>query len=196
MRPLRSLFLGLLGLLASTVPVLGADVPVDLDQVARQRAAAEVEWQRQEQLCRSRFVVQSCLDDIAAQRRQLEQTLQRQESAAHATERQQRAQEQLERSAEKQRARDERATTAQSSESSEQARVQAQQDKVLAHQRVASSAPTSAAKAPSGRPDAVAQARQRESYLAKQRAAQERRLARDKRLREATGTPQPLPLAR
>ncbi|WP_294765554.1 hypothetical protein [uncultured Rhodoferax sp.] len=194
MRPSLNLVLCVVGLVVAQVALGAEDAPVDLEQIARQRTAAEAEWQRQEEACRSRFVVQSCLDEVAAQRRKLEQTLQVQEAAAHAAERQQRAQEQRARSEEKQRAHDERAATAQT-DASAQDRAQAQRDKVSAHQQVAA-AHASPAKTLPGRPDAATQARLREAYMAKQRAANERRLARDKRLREANSAPQPLPAPR
>lgn len=181
----------LVGLCGWLVVASAADGAAELERIARDRAQAEAQWLQQELACKERFVVQSCLDESAANRRSREQTWQAQEAAIHAAQRQQRAQEQRERTAEKLRARDEQVVPAPVDAGERQ---QVQRDKVVAHRRQAAvSASAAPGKVLPERPTAAAQAQQRDAYAAKQRAARERREARDKRLREATGAPQALP---
>lgn len=165
------------------------DVPSqDAARVQRQgidaaRARAEADFVRQEQACQSRFAVQACVDRVAAQRRAQERELKRQEAVLNAADRQQRAQEQLQRSAEKQR--DHQMQAAAPSGDTAAERLQAQQQKQHNHRQVAPAPPSVAASKPlPTAPTAAAQAASREAYVRKQRAAQERRTARDKRLQE------------
>ena len=164
------------------------DAPVpDAAQVQRQRISAErtraeVEFSRQEQACQSRFAVQACMDQIAVQRRTLARELRRQEAELHAAERQQRAQEQLQRSAEKER--DYQARAAQQTGNTTSDRLQAQQEKQQAHRKMAPASSPADKPLPAAR-SAAEQASLREAYAAKQRAAQERRMAREKRLRDS-----------
>lgn len=184
----------LTGLCGWTAVASAADGALELERIARDREQAEAQWQQKEQACQERFAVQACLDGLAAQRRAREQALQAQEAAIHAAQRQQRAQEQSARIAEKQRSRDEQAAPA-TTDGDE--RLQAQRDKVQAHRRqAAASASVAPSKDISGSPSAAARAQHREAYAAKQRTAQEHREARDRRMREATGASQALPLPR
>ncbi len=170
-----------------------SDAPVpDATQVQRQRISAErtraeAEFSRQEQACQSRFAVQACMDQIAVQRRTLARELMRQEAELNAAERQQRAQEQLQRSAEKER--DYQARAQQQTDNATPDRLQAQQEKQQAHRKMAPVSSPADKPLPAA-PTAAEQASLREAYAAKQRAAQERRMAREKRLRD---TPQPTP---
>ncbi len=163
-------------------------------RIGAERARSEADFARQEQDCQARFVVQSCVDQIAAKRRKLERELKRQEASLNAAERQQRAQEQLQRGAEKARDHAQRAAELPGDGPAE--RIQDQQEKVLAHRKVAPSPSRAASKPLPTVRTAAEQASMREAYASKQRAAQEHRAARDKRLRESTGSAPALPTPR
>ncbi len=174
-------------------PVLGfaQDAPLaQYQDIVAERTRADADFAEQEQACYARFAVQSCLDSVAAKRRVLERDLKGREAALNAVQRQQRAQEQLQRSAEK--ARDREAPALASPDNAAQ-RQQAQDEKQEAHRRLQQpSAPAS--KPLPAAPAAAEQAALRDAHAAKQRAAQERRIARDKRLRDSKGTKPALPL--
>ncbi|MDZ7919253.1 hypothetical protein [Rhodoferax sp.] len=159
--------------------------------ISAERAAADVRFSSQEQACQGRFVVQACLDDVAAQRRTLERELKRREASLNAVDRQQAAQDQLQRSADK--ARDHQNRQTEPTGDVQPERVQAQEEKQRAHLEAGRSSGDASKKTPIT-PSAAEQASLREAYAAKQRAAQERRAARDKRLRESTEKPSALPL--
>ena len=159
-------------------------------RISAERARAEAEFSRQEQACQSRFAVQACMDQTAVQRRALARGLMRQEAELNAMERQQRAQEQLQRSAEKER--DYQARTVEQTGNTTADRLQAQQEKQQAHHKVLPVNNTADKPLPAA-PTAVEQASLREAYAAKQRAAQERRAVREKRLRESTQKTPALP---
>jgi colicin import membrane protein len=153
--------------------------------ISAERSRAEADFLQQELACQSRFAVQACVDQIAAQRRILERELTRKEASLNAAERQQRAQEQLQRSAEKER--DYQARAAELTGDATSERLQAQQEKQQAHRKVAPAPASSAASKPlPPAPTAAEQASLREAYTSKQQAAQERRRTREKRLREST----------
>ncbi|WP_296470871.1 hypothetical protein [Rhodoferax sp.] len=164
------------------VPALAQDASqVQQQSITAERSRAEADFARQEQACYDRFVVQSCLDQVAAKRRVLERELKRQEASLNAAQRQQRAQEQLQRSAEK--AREREAPVAEQPDATAE-RLLAQHEKQEAHRQV--SPPSMTASKPTAvAPSLAEQAALRDAYAAKQRAAQERRAARDKRLRDS-----------
>ncbi|MBX9817070.1 MAG: hypothetical protein K2X79_03520 [Burkholderiaceae bacterium] len=174
-------------------PVLGLAQDAAQEQyhdITAERTRAEADFAAQEQTCYARFAVQSCLDRVAAQRRVLERDLKGREAALNAAQRQQRAQEQLQRSAEKVR---DRETPAPASPDNAAQRQQAQDEKQEAHRRLQQpSAPAS--KPLPAAPSAAEQAALRDAHAAKQRAALERRIARDKRLRDSKETRPALPL--
>ena len=169
------------------------DPPRQRQSISAERASADAGFSRQEQACQSRFVVQACLDDVAAQRRTLERELKRREASLNAVDRQQAAQEQLQRSADKARDHQNRQTEPTGDVQAE--RVRAQKEKQQAHQDAGRSSGNASKTAPAT-PSAAEQATLREAYAAKQRAAQDRRAARDKRLRESTEKTSALPLPR
>lgn len=153
-------------------------------RISAERSRAEADFLQQERACQSRFAVQACVDQIAAQRRILERELTRQEASLNAAERQQRAQEQLQRSAEKER--DYQARAAEPAGDGTSDRLQAQQEKQQAHRKVAAPASSATSKPLPSALTAAEQASLREAYTSKQQAAQERRRTREKRLREST----------
>ena len=174
------------------VPVSDAAQP-QRQRISTERTHAEAEFSRQEQACQSRFAVQACMDETAVQRRTLERELMRQEAVLRAAERQQRAQEQLQRSAEKER--DYQARMAEQTGNATADRLQALQEKQQTH-RMAIPASNAADKALPAAPTAAEQASLRDAYTAKQRAARERRVVREKRLRESTQKTPALPTPR
>lgn len=178
------------GWLFAPLPGLAQDVvQARYQDIMAERTRAEADFSQQEQACYERFTVQSCLDQVAAKRRALERDLKRQEASLNAAQRQQRAQEQMQRSAEK--ARDREALEVALPNDAAQ-RLQAQYEKQEAHRQV--QPPSVAASKPlPAAPSLAEQAALRDTYAAKQRAAQERRVARDKRLRDARETRPALP---
>lgn len=188
---LAGLLVACLGLQVAWAQTDGA-VQAKRQRISAERSRAEAVFLQQEQACQSRFAVQACVDQIAAQRRALERELTRQEVSLNATERQQRAQEQLQRSTEKER--DYQARVAEPAGDGASDRLQAQQEKQQAHRKVAPVPASSAASKPlPTAPTAAEQASLREAYTSKQQAAQERRVAREKRLRESTEKSPTLP---
>ncbi len=174
-------------------PVLGmaqeaAQSPYD--DITSARTRAEANFAEQEQACYGRFTVQSCLDRVAAKRRALERDLKKQEASLNAAQRQQRAQEQLQRSAEKAR---DRETPAVDSPDFAAQRQQAQNEKQEAHRRLPSPSVAVSKPLPT-EPSLAEQSAMKDAHAAKQRAAQERRTARDKRLQDAKETRPALPL--
>lgn len=174
-------------------PVLGFAqdaAQMQYHDITAERTRAEAEFAEQEQACYVRFAVQSCLDRVAAKRRVLERDLKSREAALNAAQRQQRAQEQLQRIAEKARDRD---IPAIDSPDNAAQRQQVQDEKQEAHRRLQQPAVPVSKPLPAA-PSAAEQAALRDAHAAKQRAAQERRIARDKRLRDSKETKPALPL--
>lgn len=162
----------------------------------RQERTAELD--AQELACTAKFAVTDCQNNVNARRREMQADLKRQELLLNESERKQKAADQLGRSRE-------RAADWSSQQADAQSRPrgstleQRQKDldeKRLDHQRKVK--PVSAAanvRQPTTAKTPEAELENRQVYAEKQRAAEQRRLERDKRLREkASGGAAPLPL--
>lgn len=179
--------------LHSAVAQTDATAQAQREAIAAERSLAEAAFQQQEQACQSRFAVQACVDQIAAQRRALDRRFKAQEATLNATERRLRAQEQLQRIAAKEREHQERKAEQGPNNTSD--RQQAQQEKQQNHWNAARAPANNAASRtlPSAPTDAE-KASNREAHAAKLEAAKERRKERDKRLRESSEKSPALPL--
>lgn len=174
--------------------------PVDADATASERARIanlrqqqEALFNAQENACQSKFAVNDCLTAVARRRRAVLSDLKRQERLLNDAQRQQRGAEQLQRSDEKavdslQRQRED---AGQPRSSSLQERQKAQDEKVLNHRAQA----TPVGERPStGKTATPPDAQAREAHTDKQKALNERRLERDKRLKEHRTTSPGLPV--
>ena len=181
---------GMVATFAQDVPTDEAARQIQRQHIQTERTRLEAAWGAQEAACHSRFMVQSCLDKLDAERRTAEQSFKRQEAVLNAADRRQRAQEQLERTAEK--ARDRQAHEAESQSGVKNDAARSLEERQQGHKPAV---PASASSKPSpSAPSAQDQAAYRQAFNAKLRAAQEHREARDKRLKESTETSPSLPL--
>lgn len=179
----------------------GQDVPTaDADSLANERARIanlrqqqEAQFDAQEYACQSKFAVNDCVKAVKRRRLAMQSDLKRQERLLNDAQRQQRGAEQLQRSNEKaaDSAQRQRENAEQPSASSLEERQKAQDEKNLNHRKQATSGGghPSASKA-AAPPDAQAH----EAYTEKQKALNERRLERDKRLKGNSTTSPGLPV--
>lgn len=171
----------------------------DPDSVEKERARIESIRQQQgalfdeqERVCQSKFAVNDCLKGVRKRRIAMQSDLKRQEIILNNAQRQQRGAEQLQRSEEKaaDSAQRQRENAEQPSSSSLEERQKAQDEKNLNHRKQATPVGNSpSAGKTAGPPDAQA----RDAYTEKQKALNERRLERDKRLKENSTTSSGLP---
>ena len=183
-------------------PAMGEPPAVDLG-LQRQRIDAVrkdklAELAAQDAACLSRFAVTDCQNKVGARRREMLADLKRQEAQLNEVDRRQKGTEQLQRSQDKASERAQRESEAQTSP--EGATLEDRQkildEKVLNHgnqeKKATPAAPIN--KTASGL-DALSVQSNREAYAEKQRAAEQRRLDREKRLLEKANGSGPLPRA-
>lgn len=171
----------------------------DPDAVEKERARIESIRQQQgalfdeqERVCQSKFAVNDCLKGVRKRRIAMQSDLKRQEIILNNAQRQQRGAEQLQRSEEKaaDSAQRQRENAEQPSSSSLEERQKAQDEKNLNHRMQA----TPVGSSPSaGKTAAPPDVQARDAYTEKQKALNERRLERDKRLKEKSTTSPGLP---
>ncbi|MBK7282093.1 MAG: hypothetical protein IPI09_15780 [Burkholderiales bacterium] len=162
----------------------------------RQQKTAELDVQ--DASCMDRFAVTDCQNKVTIRRRQMLADLKRQEDEIKDAQRQQRAQQQLQRSADKAAENAQHATESEALQSSEteRDRQKAQDEKVLSHQQHAKPVEPKASgpKIAAGL-DADTRAKNRAAYQEKQEAAQKRREDRAQRLIDHVNGGPPLPAA-
>ena len=147
--------------------------------------------------CLSRFAVTDCQNAVGVRRRQLLEDVKRQENSLNATERQQKAAEQLLRDREKaadnaQRQRDARQNAERALQGDRQ---KAQEEKQRAHKEQARPAADKAASSKSGAVlDPQTVEKNRQAFLDKQKALEKRRQERAQRLVDHGKGAAPLPL--
>ncbi|MFZ3219945.1 MAG: hypothetical protein WA174_07920 [Rhodoferax sp.] len=169
---------------------------LDADAIASERARIgnlrqqqETLFDAQENACQSKFAVNDCLKAVARRRRAVLSDLKRQERLLNDAQRQQRGAEQLQRSEEKavdseQRQRED---AGQAPSSSLEERQKAQDEKNVNHRKQATPVGERSSTAKTAAPPDV---QARETHTEKQKALNQRRLERDKRLKEHS-TPSP-----
>lgn len=172
------------------------DTEAQRRSIATARAQAQAEFAAQEAACAKRFAVSACMEEVAVQRRANSKNLARQEAELNKAERAQRAADQQQRLDEKARERADRDARTQTAVDASQEKLQQQRDKQARHHAQAASAASSPSVAPQPGLAASAQTANRQAFQQKLKAAQERKAARDKRLREAGQPRQLLPLPR
>ena len=179
----------------------GQDVPTaDADSLANERARIanlrqqqEAQFDAQEYACQSKFAVNDCVKTVKKRRLAMQSDLKRQERLLNDAQRQQRGAEQLQRSNEKaaESAHRQQDNAGQSDAPSLGDRQKAQDEKVLNHRKQATA---EGGRSPAGKTAAPPDAQAREAYTEKQKALNERRLERDKRLKEHGTTSPGLPV--
>ena len=182
---------GMVATFAQDVPTDEAARQIQRQHIQAERTRLEAAWGAQEAACHSRFMVQSCLDKLDAERRTVEQEFKRQEALLNAADRRQRAQEQLDRAAEKAKERQAREAELQPSKKPDP--QQALEERQSAHKPNAAAPAATSNKAATSGPSAQDKASYRQAFTAKLRAAQAHREERDKRLRESADTLPSLP---
>jgi len=198
------LIVGLLltGWSATVVAQVASDlVPADagaqrarIDNIRQQRSA---ELDKEDAVCLTRFAATDCQNQVGVRRRQMLGDLKRQETSLNAVERQQRRAEQLLRTEQKAADSVQRQLEAKAAAEKNQSndRQKTSDDKQRAHQQQAQPNGSNAPVAKSNRiPDAKVVQENREAYLEKQRALEERRQERDQRLLDHGKGAAPLPL--
>jgi hypothetical protein len=152
----------------------------------------------QDAVCLSRFAVTDCQNQVGKRRREMLADLKRQEAQLNEADRRQKGADQLLRSQDKAPDRALRQSEVQANQltESQEDRLRAQNEKVLKHKRQAKTVAPSASvnKLPSGL-DAASIESNRAAFSEKQRAAEQRRMDREKRLRDKAGSSAPLPRA-
>jgi len=197
MQTLLRAWWGFLVLVAPVGWVWGQDSQ-DIDAQRRaidaQRAQLLREWEAQEVSCATRFIVNDCLAQVAAQRRKALAAFKRRELELDDAQRLQRSATQQQHMADKLRERQERESRVTEPANTPAARLQRQAEKQATYAQQAQSQARAASqpKSPSG-PDPIARQRSREVYDEKQKALEQRRLERDQRLREHPSSSASLP---
>jgi len=148
----------------------------------------------QDNNCAERFFVTDCRAQVDAQRRKALAEFKRQELALDEAQRAQRSAEQQKSLVDKELERQERDNRIVDPDKTPAARLQRQVEKQAAHVQQAQSQqrPITQPKTPTG-PDAAARQRSKLAYEDKQKALEQRRAEREKRLREHPSTVAPLP---
>jgi thiol:disulfide interchange protein len=162
-------------------------------RIANLRQQQEAQFDAQEYACQSQFVVNDCVKAVKKRRIAVLSDLKRQERRINDAQRRQRGAEQLQRSEEKaaDNAQRQRENAEQPPSSSLEERQKAQDEKNLNHRRQASSGGDRPSAGKTAAPPAP---QAREAYTEKQRALEQRRLERDKRLKEHGTTSPGLPV--
>lgn len=201
---MQGLLLGLLlaGYSALAIAQTAPEIPVEASNTQRAsienlRQQRSAELDAEEAACLSRFAVADCQIKVAVRRRQMLAEFKLQETKLNAIERQQKQQEQLLRTQKK---------TLDSAQRQQEARAAAEQnqsidrqqilvDKRIAHKAQAQTARTSV---PAGKSSTVQDAatiqKNRDAYLEKQKALEQRRQDRDQRINDQGKAAAPLPL--
>lgn len=175
---------------------VGADIDFQHQRINAVRNEKLSEFAAEDVACLSRFAVTDCQNQVGRRRREMLSELKRQESRLNETDRRQKGLGQLQSSQEKAADRVQRQSAEPSISHSEiQAqRLQAQNEKVLNHKSqarpVVPVAPVN--KLPSGLDTATIDSN-RAAYAEKQRALEQRRLDREKRVLEKAGGSAALP---
>jgi colicin import membrane protein len=165
------------------------DVRSLLETRKREQAA---QFDAQEQACTKAFAVTDCVRAVNVRRRAVVSALRKEENALNDAERRQRERERLQSLQEKARQRAEQAPPMDANTESAQERLRRQQDKLSQH------APQSAPKAravPKAQSPIDAPTRQQNAtdYAARQKAANDRRAERQKRVKEQGKSAKDLP---
>ncbi len=173
------------------------DFDRELQRIGLVREQRTAELDAQDAACLNRFAVNDCQNTVAVRRRQVLAELKRQEALVKDAQRQQKAVEQLQRSADKAAESVGKANAIQDGEPTDTPadRQKALDEKVRKHQQQAKPAPRASAPKVASNLDEAAQARNREAYLEKQQAAQKRRKEREQRLIDHGPGAPPLPMA-
>lgn len=193
---MKRLVMGLLGLCGAlqvfsqvesitALPVASAEY----QRIDAERMRAAADFDAQEAACYQRFVINDCLKTVQSARRALFADLKRQEYGLHERERLLQGAAQLQRAQQKalERKPADLRADAQSAQAQTQEKLQAPKDKQAEHVAKAVSEPVDSTVAlPSG-PSAAEQASYRQSYNAKQAAAEKKRQEVAKRLKEQGG---------
>jgi hypothetical protein len=160
----------------------------EAQRIEAARAREEADFTARQAACHQRFAVNDCLKKLQAPHLAVLADLKRQETRLHDRERAQRGAEQLQRSEQKVQERNQAAAQAEESAARAQEKLQAQQEKQAAHAAKlgASAAAAASPSEPSG-PSSSEQASFRESYAAKQKAAEKKRQEIAKRLKDKQG---------
>ena len=174
---------------AGTESVAGASY----QRIEETRSAEMAALAAEETACYQRFAVNDCLKKVQSRRRILEATLKRREALLHDAERQQQAAEQRQRAAQKaqERQQQEAETAARKNSAREADLLRAQQEKQAAHASGTASPAPPASPGATG-PTPAEQAASRESFFAKQAAAEKKRQEIAKRLADKK-TAKPVP---
>ena len=166
-----------------------------IESVRKEKLA---ELSAQDAACSNRFAVTDCQNKVGVRRREMLADLKRQETRLNEVDRRKKGAEQLQRSQDKATERAQRESEVQITH--EGATLEERQknldEKVPNHQNMGKSAPPAAPvkKIASGL-DAPSMAINREAFVEKQRAAEQRRLDREKRLLDKPSGSAPLPQA-
>lgn len=174
---------------AQDAQVDATEVRAQLEARKRDRAA---EFDAQEQACTQVFAVTDCVREVNVRRRAVAALLRKEENALNEQERRQRERERLQSLEYKAQQRAKQARSLDTNIESEEDRLRRQQDKQAQHgpqsaprEVVETSAPPSI--------DAQTTKRNAASFAERQKAAEERRAARDKKLKEQGKVPADLP---
>jgi hypothetical protein len=163
----------------------------DYQRIEETRARETALLDAQEATCYQRFSVNDCLKKVQSARRALLADLKRQETRLHDRERMQQGADQLQRAQQKALDRKQAETEAQENPGQAEEKLQAQHDKQTEHAAKGATVPaTPGAAQPTG-PSAAEQAAFRESYNAKQAAAEKKRQDIAKRLKDKGSKPVP-----
>jgi hypothetical protein len=174
----------------------------DLDQQRQRietvRREKTAELDAQDAACLSRFAVTDCQNKVGVRRREMLADLKRQEARLNDADRRKKGAEQMQRSQDKAADRALREADARADHEGEgdtpQERQKALDDKVLNHKKQAkTAAPSAPANKTASGLDAPSIEKNREAYAEKQRAAEQRRLDRERRLLDKGSGSAPLP---
>lgn len=197
---MKQLALALLCLVAAW-PSWAQDDPVqglssanaERERIAAEQAQAKALYDAQEAACYDRFAVNHCLKDVQSRRHATQADLQRQETSLHDSERLQKGAEQLRLLEQKAQERKQKEQQAQQAHSEGQAAATLQAPRQAPLPQTAASVPADSRQETPGAsgPSLAEQARNRESYAAKQAEAEKKRQEIAKRLQGKANKPVP-----
>jgi hypothetical protein len=181
------------------VGILGPALAQDAEEGVDARALLEIrkreqaaQFDAQEQACSKTFAVTDCISSVSARRRVVVAALRKEENALNDAERRQHERERLQSQQQKAKERAEQAPSVDPNAESAEERLHRQQDQMANH------APQSVPKAPTAPKvqatiDAQTKQQNAVDYAARQKAANDRRAAREKKLKEQGKAPVDLP---
>lgn len=178
-------------------PAVG-NVDVQRQRIDAVRKEKLAELSAQDAACSTRFAVTDCQNEVGVRRREMLADLKRQEARLNEVDRHQKGAEQLQRSQDKATERAQRESEVQTSHDGAtlEQRQKTLNEKVLNHESQGKrEAPAAAVKKTASGLDAASMESNREAYAEKQRAAEQRRLDREKRLLDKSNGSAPLPQA-